>query len=159
MLAGEVPFKGTAPRLIYQHQDATLPVDKLTHVPQPVIALLEKLLEKDPARRFQTPTELLEAIPRVTAALSVGRNVTADQLQSKADDATTPPKQSPRGLHQVLAGTKTRTFQWLLASALSITGLVARLVFLSLIEDLSSINEALRPFRSKRALLFCLLKA
>jgi serine/threonine protein kinase/Tfp pilus assembly protein PilF len=124
MLAGEVPFKGTAPRLIYQHQDATLPVDKLTHVPQPVIALLEKLLEKDPARRFQTPTELLEAIPRVTAALSVGRNVTADQLQSKADDATTPPKQSPRGLHQVLAGTKTRTFQWLLASALSITGLV-----------------------------------
>jgi len=45
------------------------PVDKLTHVPEPVIALLEILLEKDPDRRLQTPTELLRVIPKVTEAL------------------------------------------------------------------------------------------
>jgi len=54
MLAGEVPFKGSTSRLIYQHQHATPPVDKLTHVPPPLIALLELLLEKDPAQRPQT---------------------------------------------------------------------------------------------------------
>jgi serine/threonine protein kinase len=43
-LAGEVPFKGSTSRLIYQHQHATPPVDKLTHVPQPVIVLVEILL-------------------------------------------------------------------------------------------------------------------
>src|SRR6266436_2367 len=104
MLAGEVPFKGTTPRLIYQHQHAPLPVDKLTHVPQPVIALLEILLEKDPARRFQTPTELLEAIPRVNEAISAGRSATADQLRSGAHEAAGPPKQSTPRFHRVLAG-------------------------------------------------------
>jgi hypothetical protein len=29
----------------------------------PVAALLEALLEKDPARRFQNPADLLKAIP------------------------------------------------------------------------------------------------
>jgi serine/threonine protein kinase len=60
MLAGEVPFKGSTSRLVYQHQHATPPVDKLPHVLQPVITLLEVLLEKDPAQRLQTPTELLD---------------------------------------------------------------------------------------------------
>jgi serine/threonine protein kinase len=46
MLTGEVPFKGSTSRLIYQHQHATPPVDKLTHVPQPVVALLEVLPRK-----------------------------------------------------------------------------------------------------------------
>ncbi len=109
MLAGEVPFKGSASRLIYQHQHATLPVDKLTHVPQPVIALLEVLLEKDPARRFQTPTELLEAIPRVNEAISAERSVTADQLRSGAHEAASPTKRSTPHFHRVLAG-RTRAF-------------------------------------------------
>jgi hypothetical protein len=34
------------------HQHALLPVEKLKNVPGPVVALLEALLEKDPARRF-----------------------------------------------------------------------------------------------------------
>jgi hypothetical protein len=31
--------------------------------PQPVVVLLEVLLEKDPGRRFENPTELLQAMP------------------------------------------------------------------------------------------------
>src|SRR5260370_24002845 len=85
MLAGEVPFKGSTSRLIYQHQHATPPVDKLTYVPQPVIVLVDILLEKDPDRRLQTPTELLRVIPKVTEALESGRRVTTDQLRLVAD--------------------------------------------------------------------------
>ena len=46
-----------------QHQRAALPVEQLGGVPQPLTVLLEVLLEKDPARRFQSPAELLKVMP------------------------------------------------------------------------------------------------
>ena len=59
MLTGQAPFRGTAGEVMYQHQDASLPLEQLKCVPQSIVALLEVLLEKDPARRFQNPAELL----------------------------------------------------------------------------------------------------
>ena len=104
MLAGEVPFKGSTSKLIYQHQHATPPVDKLTHVPQPVIALLEVLLEKDPTQRFQTPSELLSAVSTVERAMERRRTIKYQNLhatlvrrrrsrQEKSPE-TRPPKRS-----------------------------------------------------------------
>jgi hypothetical protein len=51
---------------------------------QPVVVLLEKLLEKDPGRRFQKPAELLKAVPTITGALDAGRKITR---QRPAEDA------------------------------------------------------------------------
>ena len=131
MLAGEVPFKGSTSRLIYQHQHATPPVDKLTHVPQPVIVLVEILLEKDPDRRLQTPTELLQVIPKVTEALDSGRRVTTDQLRSVADQIAARPKQSRRRLRRAWTGARMRALGWLLASVLGIAGLLLTWFFFS----------------------------
>jgi serine/threonine protein kinase len=131
MMAGEAPFKGSTSKLIYQHQHATPPVDKLTRVPQPVVALLEVLLEKDPARRFQTPTELLQVIPRVTEAIESGRCVTTDQLRSGVDGIAAESKQSTRRLHPLLTGARMGAFGWLLASVLGIAGLLLAWFFLS----------------------------
>jgi serine/threonine protein kinase/tetratricopeptide (TPR) repeat protein len=136
MLVGEVPFKGSTSRLIYQHQHATPPVDKLTHVPQPVIVLVEILLEKDPDRRLQTPTELLQAIPKVTEALESGRRVTTDQLRLGVDEMAARPKQLTRPFHPLLTGTSTRAFKWLLASVLGIAGLLLAWFFFSRHEGL-----------------------
>ena len=47
----------------YRLISAPLPLELLKDVPQAVIVLLEKLLQKDPAERFRTPNELLNAIP------------------------------------------------------------------------------------------------
>jgi hypothetical protein len=58
---------------MYQHQHAPLPLERLKDFPQPVEVLLEKLLEKDPAQRFQTPDELLKAIPKITDAIDARR--------------------------------------------------------------------------------------
>jgi serine/threonine protein kinase len=124
MLAGEVPFKGSTSRLIYQHQHATPPVDKLTHVPQPVLVLVEILVEKDPDRRFQTPTELLQVIPKVTEALESGRRVTSDQLRLGFDGIAVESKQSTPRFHPLLTGARMRAFGWLLASVLGIGGLL-----------------------------------
>ena len=66
MVTGHVMFRGSPAEVMYQHQHARLPVEQLKDVPEPVVVLLEALLEKDPARRFQNPTELLNAMPTVT---------------------------------------------------------------------------------------------
>src|SRR6202521_4298749 len=69
MLTGQTPFRGTSAELMYQHLHAPLAIGQLNHVPQPVVVLIEVLLEKDPGRRFQNPPELLTAMPRVTGVI------------------------------------------------------------------------------------------
>src|SRR5712672_420816 len=69
MLTGHVVFSGSPAEVMYQHQHAPLPLERLKEFPQPVIVLLKKLLEKDPAQRFQTPDELLKAIPKIADAI------------------------------------------------------------------------------------------
>ena len=66
---------------MYQHQHAPLPLERLKDFPQPVIVLLEKLLEKDPGQRFRTPNELLKAIPTITGAIEARRRITRQSLQ------------------------------------------------------------------------------
>jgi serine/threonine protein kinase len=81
MLTGRVPFRGTAAELMHQHLHAPLPLDQLQGVPERVVTLLEMLLEKDPARRFQNPTELLKVIPMITGAIDARRKITRQSLQ------------------------------------------------------------------------------
>src|SRR6202049_2750787 len=65
MVTGQAVFRGSPAELMYQHQHAPLPIERLKDIPQPVVVLLERLLEKDPAQRFQNPNELLKALPTV----------------------------------------------------------------------------------------------
>ena len=84
MVTGHAVFRGSPAEVMYQHQHAPLPLEKLKDVPQPVVVLLEVLLEKDPARRFQNPAELLKAMPTITGAIDAGRRITRQEL---AEDA------------------------------------------------------------------------
>ena len=88
MLTGQVPFDGTPGEVMYEHQHARLPLEQLRHIPQPVVILLEALLEKDPARRIRGPAKLLKAISIVTSAVEAGRTITHQILQE------TPPAHS-----------------------------------------------------------------
>jgi hypothetical protein len=81
MVTGQTPFRGPSAEVMYQHQRAPLPLERLKDVAQPVVVLLEKLLEKDPAQRFQTPDELLKAMPTVTGAIQARRGITRRNLQ------------------------------------------------------------------------------
>ena len=88
MMTGHVLFGGSHAEVMYQHQHAPLPVEQLKDVPQPVIVLLEVLLEKDPARRFQNPTELLKAMPTITGAVDAGRRITRQSLRKTPSTAS-----------------------------------------------------------------------
>ena len=48
MLTGQTPYRGTSAELMHQHLHAPLAIGQLHHVPQPVVLLIEILLEKDP---------------------------------------------------------------------------------------------------------------
>ena len=81
MVTGQTPFRGPSAEVMYQHQHAPLPLEQLKDVPQPVVVLLEKLLQKDPAQRFQTPNELLKAIPTTTGAIRARLRIALQSLQ------------------------------------------------------------------------------
>ena len=83
MLIGQVPFRGSAAVVIAQHQHAALPLERLAGVPQPVANLIEVLLSKDPARRFQTPTELLKAL-LITDAIEGARTIPYQSLGQRS---------------------------------------------------------------------------
>src|SRR5262249_5226231 len=68
MLTGKPPFTGTHAEVMYQHLHAPLPLERLRGIPQPIVAVVEALLEKDPRRRLQSPTKFLEAMPIIIDA-------------------------------------------------------------------------------------------
>jgi hypothetical protein len=82
------PFRGTACEVMHQHQCAPIPLEQLGDAPQPVVVLLEVLLEKDPARRFQHPLDLLKAIATIKGAVDAGRRITRQSLKKTPSTAS-----------------------------------------------------------------------
>ena len=91
MLTGEPPFRGNANAVMQQHLNSPLPLEKLPEVAQPVVALVQVLLRKDRARRFQTPAELLEVLPTIVAAIDAERavRITVRVFVSSSSDVQT----------------------------------------------------------------------
>ena len=88
MLTGRVPFRGAPGEVMHQHQHAPLPLEQLKDVPQPLVVLLEMLLQKNPAKRPQSPAELLKAMATIRGAIEAGRRIAHQSLQK------TPPPDS-----------------------------------------------------------------
>ena len=99
MLSGKLPFGGPAAELMYQHQHAEPPIEKLKSIPVPVIALLQVLLAKDANQRFQSPAQLQQALTKVRGAIHSGSRLRADELRSVSAEMTADvPKRKPSKL-------------------------------------------------------------
>jgi adenylate cyclase len=103
MVTGQTPFRGPAAEVMYHHQHTPLPLERLKDVPQPVVVLLEKLLEKDPVQRFRTPSELLNAIPTITGAIDTGRRITRKSFEKTPDAWPVVTRKPPARLGQFLS--------------------------------------------------------
>ncbi|MGA8659345.1 MAG: protein kinase [Chthoniobacterales bacterium] len=75
MLTGATPFSGSTAQVAAQHLQASLPMRKVRYVPRPVVALLIRLLEKDPSDRPQTPEELLTILEGTIRAPGVPQGI------------------------------------------------------------------------------------
>lgn len=74
MLAGNTPFVADSPWAMMRQQIEAEPTPIRSYrkdVPESLIAVIDRILAKDPARRFQTPSELLAALGQQPAALPV----------------------------------------------------------------------------------------
>jgi serine/threonine protein kinase/tetratricopeptide (TPR) repeat protein len=100
MLTAQVPFGGSIAVVMAQHQHAALPLERLQGLPETVVSLIEILLDKDPARRFQTPAELLKTLAPVIGALEEGSTIpyqASDRMGAKdlSSIARNPPSLGP----------------------------------------------------------------
>jgi WD40 repeat protein/serine/threonine protein kinase len=69
MLTGQAPFRGSPAEVMYQHLHLPLPLEQLEHVSQPVVSLVKSLLDKNPARRPQSPSQLHTLLFEIRAPL------------------------------------------------------------------------------------------
>jgi hypothetical protein len=88
MVTGHVVFSGSHAEVMYQHQHTPLPLEELEGIAQPLVVLLEALLEKDPVQRFQNPDELVKAIPTITGRMEAGRRITREGLYKMLPSAS-----------------------------------------------------------------------
>jgi serine/threonine protein kinase len=86
MLAGRPPFMGTLTSLVSQHLTKEPPWTQLTDLPEPVRALLGRMLQKDPALRPQSPGELRREIELALKAISEGVDPVSAAAEMEADD-------------------------------------------------------------------------
>jgi serine/threonine protein kinase len=70
MLTGKVPFTGTTVQVMGQHLHAPLPLQQVKNIPEAAVVLLKRMLEKDPARRPQNPSELRAEVRAVRQVLA-----------------------------------------------------------------------------------------
>jgi len=62
MLAGRAPFSGSVKQVAQHHLHTPPPFDQVSGLSAPVLAVLHKSLEKDPAQRHRTPQDFRRAI-------------------------------------------------------------------------------------------------
>jgi serine/threonine protein kinase len=127
MLTGKVPFRGTPGEVMYQHQHAPLPLEQLVSVPQPIVVLLQVLLEKDPKWRFQTPTELVHALTKVNDAIKARHSATHQRLRSITDEQLGKRSKAASGLSRLIpvAGSRrARLILWASLALLTAGGLI-----------------------------------
>jgi len=86
MLSGHPPFKGTVTELVFKHAEETPEDIRLVNpaVSPGLSFILTKMMAKKPADRYQTPTELLTDLRRVS---SLGLD--AVKAETKADKSAT----------------------------------------------------------------------
>lgn len=93
LITGDLPFKGpTALSVILAHEKQPLPDPRVLNpaVSEGVCQLLERMCAKDPAQRFQTPAELLEALERLGVGPSFHRQTTVASSRGAADVGAAP---------------------------------------------------------------------
>jgi len=98
LLSATTPFTGSVARVIGQHLSKEPPFEQLDAMPPPVVALLRKMLAKDPAERPQNPAELRSQIEQCLKELGVASQAPVNRASPAPTSAiplTTPPENVP----------------------------------------------------------------
>jgi serine/threonine protein kinase/TPR repeat protein len=89
MLAGRTPFTGSLAQVMSQHLHREPPLELLSGQPREVIALLERMLAKDPADRPQSPADLRREIESCVASISASHTGASGGAAAQPENAET----------------------------------------------------------------------
>ena len=110
MVTGHVPFEGQTPLAVAIKQKSEVPPDaRETNplVPEPLVRIIYRCLEKDPAKRFQSADELAEALGALEKDLpSIVREISKSEIRppTRMKNAAAPkPKWSPAVRYAAIA--------------------------------------------------------
>jgi serine/threonine protein kinase/TPR repeat protein len=94
MMAGKPPFSGSVGQIMSQHLYKPIALEPLTDLPQCVISLLQRMLEKDREKRPQTPRDLQNAMVECLGEIQGGKTSTLVPTVGKtqAEPATSVPQ-------------------------------------------------------------------
>jgi serine/threonine protein kinase len=80
LLTSKRPFSGSLGEVMVAQIIKPPPFEQLSQTPEPVVALLRRMLEKKPEDRFQTPEELQKAVEKAAAELSGRFGAVAERI-------------------------------------------------------------------------------
>ena len=103
MLAGTTPFTGPVEQVKRMHLAEEPPFEKFKTLPEPVLAILRRALEKDAGKRFQTPQEFRRAVEECMEGMS-GAGAEEKDLSSLLSEAQQRAGESQFETNAVIAG-------------------------------------------------------
>jgi serine/threonine protein kinase len=85
MLAGRAPFAGSIAQVMSQHLHKPPPLDQLEKLPATLRTLVGHMIEKDPAKRPQTPVELRVELEKCLAEIQAGAKTDEEDFATIVD--------------------------------------------------------------------------
>jgi serine/threonine protein kinase len=119
MCTGQAPFEGSTPYIVLKRvtEENPRPVRELNPtVPDWLVALIDKLLAKDPAKRFQSSAEVAELLWHHLATLPPSRSVPG-MASSNPEHRTAKARSSPPSRRWMISA----ALPWLVISLLALT--------------------------------------
>jgi serine/threonine protein kinase len=90
MLAGQVPFAGSLAQVMSQHLHKPPPLEKLQNLPECVGAVVGHMIEKDPAKRPQTPGALRAELENCLALIEAAPPAGEEDFPTMVEATTVP---------------------------------------------------------------------
>ena len=91
MLVGQAPFGGSLAQVMSQHLHQPPPLEKLQNLPASLQAVVERMIEKDPAKRPQTPAALRVELENCLTDMQAGPKPDEQDFPTMVEGAALPP--------------------------------------------------------------------
>lgn len=95
MLAGQAPFAGSLAQVMSQHLHKPPPLEKLQNLPVCVREVVRHMIEKDPARRPQTPADLRVELESCLASLAAAPPMNEQDYPTMVEMPIMPDRSAP----------------------------------------------------------------
>jgi len=119
MLVGQAPFGGSLAQVMSQHLHKPPPLEKLQDLPVAIRTVVGHMIEKDPAKRPQTPAALRAEMEKCLAEIQAGSPTDEQNFPTVAE--ATPPPLPPEAAPPAVSRKSSLGVLWALAAVVLVS--------------------------------------